>query len=171
MTLLCLPWRVTNASLGYRRLTLLVNGTTCTRFKYLLAASLLRMTAGRCLRISPPTDGSKLTHQTSPRFIADITDCGFCPGKRFGFTRFILRHLLIGRFQLVRQDVWTDEFFDKATDTSTANDSMKAVVHGLVEGDRKLFLHKDILQEVYVLYTYSSSSWNAVKENGESSQR
>ena len=67
---------VTNASLGYRRPTLRVRGTTCTRFKYLLAASLLRMIAGRCLRISPPTDGSKLTHQTSPRSIADITDGG-----------------------------------------------------------------------------------------------
>src|SRR5215475_476292 len=121
MALLCLPWRVTNASLGYRRPTLLVNGTTYTRFKDLLAASLLRMTAGRCLRISPPTDGSKLTNQTSPRFISDITDCGFGPGERFGFTHFVLRHLLIGRFQLMRQDVWADELFDKATDMPTAN--------------------------------------------------
>src|SRR5262245_5097227 len=155
MTLLCWPWRVTNASLGYTRPTLLVNGTTCTRFKYLLAASLLRMTAGRCLRISPPTDGSKLTHQTSPRFIAHITDGGFGPGECVGFPRFVLCHLLIGRLQLMRQDVWADKLFDKTTDTPTANNSMEPVIHGLVEGDRKLFLHKGILREVHVLYTYS----------------
>ena len=163
MALLCWPWRVTTASLGYRRPTLLVNGTTCTRFKYLLAASLLRMTAGRCLRISPPTDRSKLTHQTSPRVIADITDGGFCPGERFGFTRFVVRHLLIGRFQCVCQDMRADEIFNKAANTATTDNFMEAVVHGLVEGDRKLFLHTGILQEVYVLYTYSISSWNAVK--------
>src|SRR5262252_5299778 len=141
MALLCWPWRVTNASLGYRRPTLLVNGTTCTRFKYLLAASLLRMTAGRCLRISPPTDGSKLTHQTSPRVIADITDGGFCPGECFGFTRFVLRHLLIGRFQLVGQEVRADEILNKATDTATTDNFMESVVHGLAAGDRKPFLH------------------------------
>src|SRR5712691_13413398 len=107
MALLCLPWRVTKASLGYRRPALRVNGTTCTRFKYLLAASLLRMIAGRCLRISPPTDGSKLTHQTSPRSIAAITDSGFRPGKRLRLTRFVLGHVLIRRFQLLCEEVWT----------------------------------------------------------------
>src|SRR2546426_12793808 len=105
MTLLCLPWRVTNASLGYRRPTLLVSGTTCTRFRYLLAASLLRITAGRCLRISPPTDGSKFTHQTSPRIIADITESGFRPRERFRLAYFVLRHLLVGGFKVLCQHV------------------------------------------------------------------
>src|SRR5262252_1368535 len=134
MALLCWPWRVTNASLGYRRPTLLVNGTTCTRFKYLLAASLLRMTAGRCLRISPPTDGSKLTHQTSPRSIADITDGGFCPGKCLRLTPFVLGHVLICCFKLLREEVGTHQFFDKAADAPTANDSMESLVDSFIEG-------------------------------------
>jgi hypothetical protein len=53
------------------------------------------MTAGRRLRISPPTAGSKFTHHTSPRFITDISDSGFCPFQRLSFTDFVLGHLLI----------------------------------------------------------------------------
>ena len=51
---------VTAASLGYSRSTVLVEGTTCTRLRYLFEASLLTITAGRCFRISPPTEAAKL---------------------------------------------------------------------------------------------------------------
>ena len=77
-------------------------------------------------------------------------------------------HLTI---QLMRQDVGADELFDKATNTPTANDSMGSVVHGLVEGDCKLLLHKGMIQEVHVLYTYSISSWNTVKSHVENAQK
>src|SRR3990172_2923042 len=79
---MALLWRLftlTTASLGYTRSLREVMGTTCTRFKYLFAASLLMMTAGRFLRISPPTEGSKLTHQTSARLIGYISNGGFSP--------------------------------------------------------------------------------------------
>src|SRR5882672_875450 len=100
---------------------LLVSGTTCTRFRYLLAASLLRIIAGRCLRISPPTDGSKFTHQTSPRSIADITESGFRPRERFRLACFVLRHLLIGGFEVWCKHVGANQILDKATDM-TATD-------------------------------------------------
>ena len=93
------------------------------------------MLAGHCLRVSPPTDGSKLTHQTAPRSIADIADSGFGPGERLSLPRFVLCHVLIGRFQLLGQDMWTHQIFDKAADLSTTNDSQESVVDGFVKGD------------------------------------
>src|SRR5262245_51329358 len=100
------------------------------------------MMAGRCLHISPPTDGSKLTHQTSPRSIVDIADNGVGPSVLLSLPRFVLFHLLIGCFQLLRQNVCTHQVFDKAADLSTTNDSQESVVDGFIESDGKLFLHK-----------------------------
>jgi len=53
------------------------------------------MPAGRCFFISPPTEGSKFTHYTSPRFIAGISNYSFRPFKSFCFVLFILGHLLV----------------------------------------------------------------------------
>ena len=51
MALLLCPSTDITASPGYRRPVLLVIGTTTTRAKFLLAASLLTITAGRVLRV------------------------------------------------------------------------------------------------------------------------
>ena len=92
-----LPWNVTDASLGYNRAVEPVRGTTCTRFRCWFAASLLMTTAGLRFRISPLTDGSKLTHHTSPRFIGDIRNRSFCPLESFCFAFFFLGHLMVCR--------------------------------------------------------------------------
>ena len=72
--LLCPPTE-TMASPGYCLPMLLVIGTTTTRVKWRLAASLLTITAGRVLRTSLPSVGPNSTHHTSPRII------GHVPGK------------------------------------------------------------------------------------------
>jgi hypothetical protein len=53
------------------------------------------MTAGHLWRISPPIDGSKFTHHTSPRFITDISGGGFQPFESLDLMPFVLGHLLI----------------------------------------------------------------------------
>src|SRR4030066_1325548 len=87
------PSTETRASLGKTFLVLLVNGTTWTLLRNLLAASLLTMTAGRTLWISPPMDGLKLTHHISPRFIFYVLDQSLRPLQSLLFAFFILRHL------------------------------------------------------------------------------
>src|SRR5437764_12890821 len=105
MALCFLPRTLTKASLGYRRSTLVVSGTTCTRLRCLLAASLLTMTAGRSLRTSPPTAGSKLTHQTSARFIGHISHDGFGPREGLRFARLVRGHLPVSGLQVRANDI------------------------------------------------------------------
>jgi len=53
-----------------------------TRFRFRLDASLLTITAGHVFWISPPSHGSKSTHQISPRsigLVACIADDSFRP--------------------------------------------------------------------------------------------
>src|SRR3990170_7336751 len=136
---MALLWRLftlTTASLGYTRSLREVMGTTCTRFKYLFAASLLMMTAGRFLRISPATDGSKFTHQTSPRLIAHVPDGDFCPFESFQFARLILAHFLICRLKIGRQDMGSNEIFNEAADPPPTHYVVEPFVHLLVQGDR-----------------------------------
>jgi hypothetical protein len=45
--------------------------------------------AGRVLRVSPPIDGSTLIHQTSTRFIGDVTDEVFRPLRRLALAHFV----------------------------------------------------------------------------------
>src|SRR5580700_5524709 len=74
-------------------------GTTWTRFRFLLDMSLLTIAAGRVFRISPPREGSKSTHQTSPRSIApiryDISDQTFGPLESIAFPLGIQRYLAV----------------------------------------------------------------------------
>jgi hypothetical protein len=49
------------------------------------------MTAGLRLRISPPIEGSKFTHQTSPLFIDTISACRFGPFQSFSLTSTVER--------------------------------------------------------------------------------
>ena len=90
-----LPSKNTNTSLGYRRPVLLVSGITCTRLRNLFEPSLLTITAGRFFLISPPTDGSKFTHQTSPLFIFDIFKGSFSPLKSLLFPFSVFRHFFV----------------------------------------------------------------------------
>src|SRR5437764_15424156 len=124
MALCFLPRTLTKASLGYRRSTLVVSGTTWTRFRCLLAASLLTMTAGRSLRTSPPTAGSKWTHQTSARFIGHVSNGGLGPVQRLPFAPFLPGHLLVSSLQVLSDDVGPYERLDEAANAASTIDQV-----------------------------------------------
>ena len=71
---------------------LLVAGTTCTRLLNWFDVSLLTMTAGRVFLISEPMDGSKFTHQISPRFMVDVAHKIFRPIQGVALAALILAH-------------------------------------------------------------------------------
>src|SRR6185503_17395662 len=99
------------------------------------------MTAGRLFWISPPIDGSKLTHQTSPRFIRNVSKGGFHPLMSLALTGFVRRHLSIGVGQVLGNDVRTNQAFDELADLLSANHAMKALIDIFVHGHCKLLVH------------------------------
>src|SRR5262249_389074 len=124
--------------------TLVVSGTTWTLLRCLLEASLLTMAAGRSLRTSPPTAGSKLTHHTSPRFIGHVSYGGLCPFQRFRLARFVLGHLPVRNLEVFPDDVGPDEGLDKLANAPPADDGVQPVVHAFVNGDGELLLHGNL---------------------------
>src|SRR3954465_13307 len=102
----------------------LVTGTTWTRFSMRLAMSLLTITAGRVLRISPPSVASKATHHTSPRrgcsagLIGHVADQPLAPGRALGFARFVRRHIGIACLEPSRRDMRPRQIVQKAADAA-----------------------------------------------------
>src|SRR6266404_5813061 len=98
MAFRCSPFTRTYASDGQKREILVVNGTTGTRLSSRFETSLLTTLAGLVLRISPPIEGSKATHQTSPRcgclsgLIGDIAGQVFDPFRGLALARLIGSH-------------------------------------------------------------------------------
>src|ERR1035437_8508896 len=121
-----------------------VSGTTWTRLRNWFEASLLTITAGRFFLTSPPTAGSKLTHQTSPRFMRDVRDGGFCPLMSFCLASLVGRHFAIGRDEVPADDMRADEGFDEAADLVAPDNLVKTRVD--------LFVHRD---GEFLLHTYS----------------
>src|ERR1035437_1035024 len=122
-------------------------GTTCTRFKYRLEASLLTITAGRVFCISPPRDGSKSTHQTSPRsmrLVSDVSDQSFRPSQRFPLPIPVRSHVAVRRLHVFRQDVWTRKLFQKLTDPPPADLAMQSFVNFIAHANRKFLAHGSI---------------------------
>src|SRR5579863_152270 len=78
MALRASPLSVTIAWPGYTLAVWLVRGTTIRRLRARFAPLLLTISAGRVFWISPPTDGSNATHQTSP-LRGCIADQPFAP--------------------------------------------------------------------------------------------
>ena len=87
-----LPATVTCASSEYWRPVLPVSGTTTTRARLQLAASLLIVTAGRVLRISLLTAESNSGWQISPRFISHINGQRVTAGKRLSLALLVGCH-------------------------------------------------------------------------------
>src|SRR5262245_25306898 len=104
------------------RSTVVVSGTTCTRFRCLFDRSLLTITAGRSLRTSPPTAGSKFTHHTSPRFIGNVSYRALTPFQRFGFANLVTRHLSVGSLQVLGDHVRAHQFLDELANFPPADD-------------------------------------------------
>src|SRR3954467_3060415 len=97
--------------------------------------SLLTITAGRVLRISPPSVASKATHHTSPRrgcstgLIGHIADQAFAPLKRLGRARFVRRHIGIAGLEPSWRDVRAREIVEKAADAARPDAFAQPVIH------------------------------------------
>ena len=108
------------------------------------------MTAGRCLRTSPPTAGSKLTHQTSPRFIGDVRYGAFGPFQRFGFANLFPGHLLVGCLQVFAKYMGTYERLDEPANATPTHDAVQTRVDAFVKRNGQLLL-QDFLRAQHVL--------------------
>ena len=100
----------------------LIANTTCTRFRRLLAASLLTITADRHSCILPPTAGAKFIHHTSPRFIACIPHQGLCPFQALPLARLVAGHLGLRRVEVGMQYMRPDQILDEPADAPRTND-------------------------------------------------
>src|SRR5512143_3161388 len=99
------------------------------------------MTAGRFFLISPPMEGSKLTHQTSRRFMCDVLKGDLSPLYSFFLSLFVPRHLGISRFQIGAYYMWAHQLFDEFTDLAGAYRLVKALINFLVHSYCQFFLH------------------------------
>src|ERR1022692_5053826 len=103
------------------------------------------MTAGRVFWISPPSDGLKSTHQTSPRSIGfcegRVSDQAFGPLQRLLFARMVGGHIPVGSFDVLRHDMGTREFFNELADATPADGPVKALIDGLADSDCELSTH------------------------------
>src|SRR3990170_3619843 len=127
------------------------------RLRYLFAASLLTMMTGRLLRISPPMEGSKSTHQTSPLFMGAVPEGCLGPFQRLFLPGLVLRHSGVFRFQVRSHDMWTHQLFDKFADLTGPDHMMKTLINFLVDGDGQLLLHETTSQTVIrIIYVYVS---------------
>jgi len=91
-----------------------------------------------------------LTHQTSPRFIGDISEGGFGPFQRFRLTRFCAGHLLVGCLQVFAKYMGTYERLDEPADATPPNDTVQARVDAFVKRNGQLLL-QDFLRAQHVL--------------------
>src|SRR4030042_1410330 len=98
-------------------------------------------------------DGSKLTHHTSPRFIAHVSDGSLSPFNGFLLSFLVLGHLGIRLFKLFIQDMWAHKIFNKVADAASSYSFVKALVYLFVDSDGQLLLH-DAPRIPYVLNTY-----------------
>src|SRR6266540_1088691 len=99
------------------------------------------MTAGRCLRISPPTDGSKSTHHTHRGSSSRVHYRRFDPIQGCSFTLFVLRHEMVGVFQIGSNHVRPHQPFDELADLTATDDAKQPLVHLLVESNREPLPH------------------------------
>src|SRR3954468_11938998 len=108
------------------------------------------MTAGRRFWISPPIEGSKSTHQTSPRFIRDVPDRGFPPLVSLGLTAFVRCHRPVGIGQVLRNHVGADQTFDELANLLPADHAMEAFIDLLIHRNRKFLVQDRLLRIPYV---------------------
>src|SRR5436190_22510419 len=98
------------------------------------------MTAGRLFRVSPPMEGSKFTHHTSPRLVGYIPHGPLCPLQSLGLALLVPRHLLVRLFEVSPRYLGADQIFDESADPAPSDHGVKTLVHLLIEGYRELLL-------------------------------
>src|SRR5437868_15090114 len=91
-----------------------------------LAMSLLTITTGLVLRISPPSAASNATHHTSPRrggstrLIGHVADPALAPVECLGLARLVRRHIGIAGLDPFRRDARPRPIVEEAADSARA---------------------------------------------------
>src|SRR5579863_4756015 len=103
------------------------------------------MTAGRVFRISPPTERSKITHQTSPRWgaalaglIGHVPDQPLAELSGLSFAPLVGAHRAIGLFEAVAHDMRAREVVEKAADMAAADHLVQPLVDRVLDRDSEL---------------------------------
>src|SRR5665647_167836 len=122
------------------------------------------MMAGRFLRISPPIEGSKLTHQTSPRFMGAIPESSLRPFQCLRFPNLILSHHLVFGVQLRPNDVRSHQFLDELADLARPNHVVQALIDLFINRDRQFLLHDEpptiVIRILYVYCPFPSTPFD-----------
>src|SRR5271166_1833971 len=116
------------------------------------AVSLLRITAGRVFRTSPPIASSNDTSQTSPRrgdgssaitagLVRDILEQGLAPGFRLRLARLVGSHGGVAVRQILFDDALAGEVVEEPADPSAADDPVQPLIHVGIDGDGQLLRH------------------------------
>ncbi len=81
---------------------------------------------------SLPTDVSKSTHQTSPRFIGHVSDKTFYPFEGLRFAFLVRSHFSICGVQVIRNDVWPHERLNELTNITPPDSFVETLINALV---------------------------------------
>src|ERR1700674_3542579 len=121
------------------------------------------MIAGRVFLISPPIEGSKATHQTSPRrgaavspwLIRDVSDQPLAPFQRFRFPPLVRRHRAVALLQTSMHDVRAGKIVQEAADVAPADNLSQTLVDLVFDCDGELFAR--LGPHIRILYVLAGS--------------
>src|SRR4030042_6768411 len=99
------------------------------------------MTAGRFFLPPPPMEGSKLTHQTSHRFMIHILEGILCPFRSFLFPLPVLGHFSVVRLEVRAHYVWADYFLYKSAYFSGTDGLVEPLINLFINGYGQFLLH------------------------------
>jgi hypothetical protein len=101
--------------------------------------------ADRVLRVLPQIEGSKATHQSSPRrgglsaLIGNVTGKVVDPFLRFAFVFFVRDHRTVALDELARGHMRPRKIIKEAADPRRPDDMMQAFIDLVADRDRRLF--------------------------------
>src|SRR5271165_5741621 len=105
------------------------------------------MTAGLVLQISPPIEGSKATHHTSPRrgglsgLIGDVAGQVLYPFRGFVFALFVGGHRPIAFDDFPRDNVRPRKVIEESADPPPTDDAVQPLIYVVIDRYRQLFGH------------------------------
>jgi len=116
------------------------------------------MIADRGFRISPPREGSKLTHQTSPRCIETVLHGDLCPVQSLSLPLSVLRHLFISTIQVRVEQVGANLVFDEPADPARAHHFAQTAVNLSLKRNGQFPVHT-VMLSVRVSHRYVSNTY------------
>src|SRR5437660_7966887 len=117
------------------------------------------MTAGLVLRISPPIEGSKATHHTSPRrgglsgLIGNVAGQVLYPLRRCALALLVGGHRPIAFYNLPRDHVRPREIIEETADPPPPDNAVQPLINLVIDRDGQFFGHLPslLIRIIYVL--------------------